>query len=380
MSGGVDSSVTAKLLSEKDYDLSAVFMRNWDTRDESGTDKGCEWEKDWEDVQQVCRKLDIPCRMVDLSRQYWLRVFEPCLSMWEQGYTPNPDVWCNKEVKFGALMDQLTDGNCWLATGHYADKSWASAHAQGSGPSDSDLSLRPTLLKPKDKAKDQTYYLSAISEESLARAVFPLAPYTKNEIRELAHQADLPTALRPESMGICFVGQKKRFDNFLSQYITPRPGLIKELETDRVVGRHEGLWHYTIGQNARIPGLAQKAVVARKDLQQNTIYVVGGSDHPALYANGLVASSFQWIWRDFPPPDIETDSGFQCRVKYSYRAPEVRCILRRDAQDVISFTFSEPRKHVAPGQIVTVLDGDRILGCGTITGTDVLQLDARDTH
>ncbi|EPS94772.1 tRNA-methyltransferase [Fomitopsis schrenkii] len=376
MSGGVDSSVTAKLLGEKDYDLSAVFMRNWDTRDESGTDKGCEWEKDWEDVQQVCRKLDIPCRMVDLSRQYWLRVFEPSLSMWERGYTPNPDVWCNKEVKFGALMDELTDGDCWLATGHYADKSWASPHAQSLG----EMPLRPTLLKPKDKTKDQTYYLSAIPEESLARALFPLASYTKTDIRELAHKADLPTASRAESMGICFVGQKRRFDDFLSQYISPRPGLIKELETDRVVGRHEGVWHYTIGQNARIPGLAQKAFVARKDLQQNTIYVVGGPDHPALYTKGLVATSFQWIWRDSPPSGIETDSGLQCRVKYGYRTPEVGCHLRRDAHDVMSFTFSEPRKHVAPGQIATVLDGDRILGCGTITGTDAFQPDARDTH
>ena len=191
--------------------------------------------------------------------------------------------------------DLLVAWSYSLHIGHYADKSWASPQAPGPGSSESNVSLRPMLVKPRDRAKDQTYYLSAISEENLARAVFPLAPYTKTEIRELAHKADLPTASRPESMGICFVGQKRKFDDFLcqpllqlsvqhifthflssAQYISPRPGLIQELGTDRVLGRHQGLWNYTIGQNARIPGLAQKAFVARKDLQQNTVYVVGG--------------------------------------------------------------------------------------------------------
>ncbi|KZT70089.1 5-methylaminomethyl-2-thiouridylate-methyltransferase [Daedalea quercina L-15889] len=381
MSGGVDSSVTAKLLSDKDYDLSAIFMKNWDTRDESGTDQGCEWEKDWEDVQRVCRKLDMPCKMVDLSRQYWNRVFAPCLQMWEQGQTPNPDVWCNKEVKFGALMDQLANGDCWLATGHYADKAWITPHFEGLEPSVGNSALRPTLIRPKDRAKDQTYYLSAIPEESLARALFPLAPYTKSEVRELAQKADLPTAARPESQGICFVGQKRRFDKWLSEYIPPSPGPFVSLETGETIGHHEGLWHFTMCQKARIRGLAKKAYVARKDLERNIIYVVPGADHPALYSKGLVATKFQWIWRDSPPSSIDTDSGFRCRVQYGYRTPDVACTVRRwvtslDPQtDDLRVEFDEPRKDIAPGQIAVVLDGERVLGCGTIMES----FDAYDT-
>ncbi|KAH9917443.1 tRNA-specific 2-thiouridylase [Fomitopsis serialis] len=367
MSGGVDSSVVAKLLSEKDYALTAVFMRNWDTRDESGTDHGCEWEKDWEDVQLVCHKLDIPCKMVDLSRQYWTRVFEPCLDMWRKGYTPNPDIWCNKEVKFGGLVDQLADGDYWLATGHYANKAWVAHRSLISESAGGTPVLRPTLIRPKDRTKDQTYYLSAISEQSLARTIFPLAPFSKREVRELARKAGLPTAARQESMGICFVGEKRRFNDFLAQYITPNPGSVVDLETNRTVGRHQGLWQYTIGQNARISGLDRKAYVARKDLEHNIVYVVPGSDHPALYFKGLVASGFQWIWHDSVPSALNTDNAFHCRVKFGYRTPDVACTVRRGAEeDALRLTFAEPQKHVAPGQVAVVLDGDRVLGCGTI--------------
>ncbi|KAH9952026.1 5-methylaminomethyl-2-thiouridylate-methyltransferase [Amylocystis lapponica] len=369
MSGGVDSSVTARLLMDKDYDLSAVFMRNWDTRDESGSDSGCEWKKDWHDVQRVCKMLDIPCRMIDLSREYWTRVFEPSLQRWELGQTPNPDVWCNKEVKFGALLDHLTSKDTWIATGHYAKKSWSSPpsllsrfSARSSFPSN----LRPKLLRPADRSKDQTYYLSAIPEVALARAFFPLADFHKIEVREMAKKWALPTAQREESMGICFVGEKRRFDNFL-EYITPKPGPIIDLTTGKTLGRHRGLWSYTIGQGARIAGLPQKMFVAKKDLHTNVIYVVPGADHAALYHRTIIAENWKWIWADSPPVGTDHEQGFRGQCQFIYRMQPAPCTVKRgDSDGTMLIKFDEPYNHIAPGQIVTISDGDWCLGCGTV--------------
>ncbi|RXW16350.1 hypothetical protein EST38_g9506 [Candolleomyces aberdarensis] len=271
MSGGVDSSVAALLLAREDYDLSAVFMRNWDTRDESGTDKGCEWEKDWEDVQRVCKKLDIPVSMIDLSREYWNRVFEPSLRQWELGISPNTDVWCNKEIKFGALLERLPSPSGvppWFATGHYARKSWSSS---GNYPP------RPQLTRPADRHKDQTYYLSSISESGLRRALFPLNGLPKPEVRELARKHDLHNAERPDSVGICFVGEKAKFRNFLSGYIPSNSGPIIDQVTGKVLGQHDGLWNYTIGERSRLSGMPVRMSVSRKDLETNTVYVVPGT-------------------------------------------------------------------------------------------------------
>lgn len=363
MSGGVDSSVVAKMLSEEQYDLSAVFMRNWDTRDESGTDRGCEWEKDWEDVQRVCSMLDIPCKMVDLSREYWTRVFEPSLRMWEAGATPNPDIWCNKEVKFGALFDSLSKNDAWLATGHYAKKGWSPklmSDSESHAP-------RSQLLRPLDRSKDQTYYLSAIPESGLARTLFPLEDLTKKDVRALAEKWGLPTAKREESMGICFVGEKRRFDDFISQYIRPNPGPIIDLGSGNEVGTHNGLWQYTIGQGAKIRGMPQKMFVARKDPQHNRIYVVAGSNHPELYSAEIKADDWRWIWADSAPAGIDTPQGFCGRVQFRHRMPDVPCTVYREDGSSFRIVFHEPQKAVAAGQIAALWDGAWCLGCGTIT-------------
>ncbi|KAG1890835.1 tRNA-specific 2-thiouridylase [Suillus subluteus] len=351
MSGGVDSSVTAKLLADKDYDLSAVFMRNWDTRDESGSDHGCEWEKDWEDVRRVCRVLDIPCKMVDLSREYWTRVFEPSLKFWESGITPNPDVWCNKEVKFGVLLDRLTEDSGlsntpWLATGHYANKDWKYHNGVS----------RPRLLRPRDVTKDQTYYLSSVPESSLSRALFLLGSIHKTEVRELAVKWNLPTAARQESMGICFVGEKRKFHNFISQYITPKPGPIIDLET--------GL------QGAKVKGLKEKTFVVKKDIPQNIIYVrtwnlLTFRDHPALYAQSLTIRDWTWIWADSPPIELMHPGGLKARMKFRHVMSDIGCSVYSD-NDCIRIDFDEPQKAVAPGQVATVYVEDWCLGCGTI--------------
>ncbi|EIW60203.1 tRNA 5-methylaminomethyl-2-thiouridylate-methyltransferase [Trametes versicolor FP-101664 SS1] len=370
MSGGVDSSVTAKLLADQDYDLSAVFMRNWDTRDESGTDSGCEWKKDWEDVQRVCRMLDIPCEMVDLSREYWTRVFEPALAMWESGNTPNPDIWCNREVKFGALIDRLHSRDAWLATGHYTDKSWA--HPQLSWANMyayNKIPPRPQLRRPVDRSKDQTYYLAAISEASLARSIFPLAPYKKTEVREMAQKWGLPTASREESMGICFVGEKRRFDDFLSQYVTPKPGPIIDLTNGQTVGRHRGLHTLTIGQNARLKGMAEKMFVARKDAKENALYVVPGSTHPALYSDSMIVDNWRWVWADTPPPGVATANGMLAQVQFRHRMLDLPCRVYQRGDGTVRINFRRPQSSVATGQVAAIWKNDWCLGCGIISQT-----------
>ncbi|KAF9017214.1 5-methylaminomethyl-2-thiouridylate-methyltransferase [Hymenopellis radicata] len=345
MSGGVDSSVAARLLADKDYNLSAVYMRNWDTRDETASDRGCEWEKDWNDVQRVCKILDIPCQMIDLSRQYWNRVFEPALRIWESGNTPNPDVWCNREIKFGALLEHLPDKTAWFATGHYARKAWTP-----STPS------RPLLLRAADPIKDQTYYLSSISEAGLARALFPLGDYTKAQVRDLARQYELPTAERAESMGLCFVGEKTRFSNFISSYIPPNPGPIVREDTGKRVGTHQGLWTFTIGENARVQGMPQKMYVSDKDEAINTIYVVPGVNNPRLFRNSIRVCDWQWIWADAP--------------FIRHRQEEVPCTVIIDENGML-VNIDRPEPGVALGQVLVVWDEAGVcLGCGLVASAD----------
>ncbi|PPQ88868.1 hypothetical protein CVT25_009062 [Psilocybe cyanescens] len=362
MSGGVDSSVTAMLLAQKDYDLSAVYMRNWDTRDESGTDKGCEWEKDWEDVQVVCRKLGLPCELIDLSREYWNRVFEPSLRQWEFGVSPNPDVWCNKEIKFGALLERLPQKEAWFATGHYASKSWATP------------GLRPKLLRAVDSNKDQTYFLSSISEAGLSRALFPLGHLTKPKIRELAKKNGLSTAERPDSVGICFVGERKKFGGFLDTYIPPRPGNIVDRISGKVIGEHGGLWNFTIGQNVRVSGLPQKMFVAEKDPETNEILVVSGSAHTSLFTRTIYVCDFNWIWADTLPEGIDSPDGVGVRlmVMHRYRMQPVECSVRREMGErgsMLIIECDEPQQAVCPGQAAALYLGNWCLGSGTIVST-----------
>ncbi|KAJ7476089.1 tRNA-specific 2-thiouridylase [Mycena latifolia] len=356
MSGGIDSSVSAMLLAAQDFELSAVFMRNWDTRDEHAADTGCEWERDWEDVQLVCRAFGIPCQMIDLSKEYWNRVFEPALRDWEHGVTPNPDVWCNREIKFGALLERLPYKDAWLATGHYARKDWAAR--------------RPRLLRGADSAKDQSYYLSSITQAGLARALFPIGHLTKPAVRTLAQNGGVPQSVleRPESMGLCFVGEKKRtdFKAFITGYIAPSPGPVKLLANGRTLMEHGGLWSFTVGEKIRLRGMPEKMYVVHKDIPRNTIFVAPGDD-PALYCTRVRAREFAWVWADDPPSGLEAKGGVELDVQVRHRMGAVRCIARSAKGGGVEVTFAEPLKGVAPGQVAALWDGEWCLGCGVIT-------------
>ncbi|TDL24983.1 5-methylaminomethyl-2-thiouridylate-methyltransferase [Rickenella mellea] len=358
MSGGVDSSVTARLLVDQEYDLSAVFMRNWDTRDENASDEGCEWERDWEDVQRVCRMIGIPCQMVDLSREYWNHVFGPSLTQWEHGNTPNPDVWCNRHIKFGALMERLIPlHGKWLATGHYAGTEWDTEHS------------RPKLVRPLDRRKDQTFFLSNIPESRLRSAIFPLHHIQKDEVRRLAIKYALPTAKREESMGLCFIGKRRRFNAFLSEYLYPREGRIIHLESGQQLGTHRGLWNLTIGQGAKISGQPEPMFVAHKNSRTHDIFVVPGRDHPALRVDGLMLQDFNWIWADALPPELQTPKGLSASVQYRHQQMPLECTVKQKANGHIHVAFHAPQFAAATGQQCAIYLGDWCLGSGVIVDT-----------
>ncbi|BEJ11775.1 hypothetical protein CspHIS471_0202350 [Cutaneotrichosporon sp. HIS471] len=348
-SGGVDSSVTLRLLSELPLNLSVLFMRNWDpvlsenapesslslAYNNPAVHSPCTWERDWADARAVARHIGIPdnkVRLVDLTAEYWTRVFEPSIAEWEQARTPNPDVWCNREIKFGALLKHIPEGH-FLATGHYAR-----VRRQGG---------RATLHRAHDMNKDQTFYLSQVTEAALQRAVFPLAGLPKPAVRELAREWHLPTAERRESMGLCFIGKRRNFGDFVSQYVPPTTGWFVN-EAGQRVGEHKGLSQYTVGQRARIillkPGLKSdmwgKLFVARKGVNGgNDILVVPRTDHPALLCDELWSDEFNWIAGE--PPLLE--DGHELMAQVRHRESPFRAHMRVEGSRVY-ITFPDPRQ------------------------------------
>ncbi|ORX93848.1 5-methylaminomethyl-2-thiouridylate-methyltransferase [Basidiobolus meristosporus CBS 931.73] len=343
MSGGVDSSVTAYLLKKQGYDVDGVYMRNWDTSDERGV---CTSEEDWKDVQRVCEQLSIPCRRVDFTKEYWTEVFERVLSDYAKGVTPNPDILCNREIKFGALMDRALEGyGKWLATGHYARVVQVDSQTR--------------LFRGIDRNKDQSYYLANVGESKLKQALFPLGELTKPQVREIAVEANLATKHKAESMGICFVGKRKKFSDFLAEYIPQNPGEIVDVD-GRLVGTHQGLFSLTIGQCAKIAGRGERMFVLDKDIQRNQIIVGPGRDHPKLYSNALIARDLFWINGEMPGDKLPVEAQIR------YRTDPERCKIVKIQGDQYQFTFENSQRGVVPGQYVVVYQGDWCLGGGVI--------------
>lgn len=353
LSGGVDSAVAAHLLLEQGYQVEALFMKNWEEDDEPGY---CAAAKDLADAEAVAERLGIRLHRVNFATEYWDRVFEHFLAEYRALRTPNPDVLCNKEVKFKAFLDHaLTLGADAIATGHYARVEHG---ADG-----------PHLRLAADANKDQTYFLHQLSQVQLSRALFPLADLTKAEVRAIARRLGLANAEKKDSTGICFIGER-RFADFLDRYLARDPGPIMTPEGE-VVGEHRGLAWYTIGQRQGlgIGGVTAHAeapwFVARKDVERNALIVVQGGEHPLLYAEQLAGEQLHWI--SGQPP---SGAPIQCLCRLRHRQPLQRCIIVGYDSHRCRVRFNAPQRAITPGQSAVFYQGDECLGGCVIRQAD----------
>ena len=346
ISGGVDSSVAAYLLKKQGHDVIGLFMVNWEEKD--GT---CTAEEDFEDVKRVCNKIGIPYYSVNYSKEYYDRVFEYFLEEYKKGRTPNPDVLCNREVKFGPFLEQAKKlGADMIATGHYAKK------IEKDG--------KFYLAKAKDLNKDQSYFLNQLNQSQLGSVIFPLEDIEKPRVREIAKELELSNATKKDSTGICFIGERK-FKNFLKEYLPAKPGDILDLNGN-IVGKHDGLMYYTLGQRRGLniggkkDGNGQRWFVISKDLENNILYVSQGEDDK-LFSDGLFASGMNWI------PEIPNKENFNCFAKFRYRQPDQAVEVTILDKDKIKVIFKERQRAITPGQFVVLYDEQGIcLGGGTI--------------
>lgn len=345
MSGGVDSAVAMALLQEQAYDVIGIFMKNWDDTDENGN---CTADLDYEDVALVCNQLGVPYYAINFEKEYKDRVFSYFLDEYKKNRTPNPDVMCNKEIKFKAFLKYALElGADYVATGHYAR-----LHRDTDG--------KVSLLRGVDNNKDQTYFLNQLSQEQLERIVFPIGDLQKKEVREIAARLNLPNATKKDSTGICFIGEQD-FNQFLSQYLPNQPGEMKTLAGE-VMGTHQGLMYYTIGQRhgLGIGGVGKNPepwFVIGKDITSNTLYVGQGFYHPNLMADHLFASELNFI-----NPSLEHKESFTCTCKIRYRQKDIPCQIIRLGDGKIRVNFPEEARAVTPGQSIVFYAGDVCLG------------------
>jgi tRNA-uridine 2-sulfurtransferase len=358
LSGGVDSAVAALLLKEQGFEVHALHMSNWD--DDDGY---CTAAQDLQDARSVARELSIPLHRVSFAREYRARVFEHFLTEQRAGRTPNPDVLCNREVKFGVALPYARRlGGEWFATGHYARL----VH----GPTGVELH------QARDRGKDQTYFLHAVGRHELERVLMPLGELTKDEVRERARRAGLPVFDKPDSTGICFIGERP-FREFLARFVPSEPGPIESADGERV-GTHCGLAFYTLGQREGLSiggrkGAAQRPwYVAAKDLERNALIVVQGHDHPLMWQTELTTGPMHWL----------TDSASlarRCTVKVRYRQPDQAALWEPTADANVHILFAEPQRAVTPGQYAVLYDDTRCLGGGVIeqVAPDIIRRAAR---
>jgi tRNA-specific 2-thiouridylase len=348
MSGGVDSAVAALLLRDAGYAVQGLFMSNWEDDD----DHYCTSATDYQDARRVCQSLGLPLHRVSFAAEYRERVFAHFLREYAAGRTPNPDVLCNREIKFGVCLDYMQRlGASWIATGHYARVHRDGASAQ--------------LQRAEDTAKDQSYFLHSVSASALAKTLFPIGHLRKAQVRQLAHAAGLPVFDKPDSTGICFIGERP-FQEFLSRYLHMPPGPI-ETADGRVIGEHRGLALYTLGQRSglRVGGRAGAAAapwyVADKDAARNALIVVQDQDHPLLLSDGFDVEQLHWIG-----PSGAADDALEGTVKTRYRQRDLECSAHKATDRYWRVTLSEPARAVTPGQYAVFYRGERCLGGGII--------------
>ena len=344
MSGGVDSSVAAHLLLEQGYQVVGMFMKNWE---EDDTEDYCAAASDLKDAAQVCERLGIDLHEVNFAHEYWENVFQHFLQEYSAGRTPNPDILCNKEIKFKEFLLQAeTLGANYIATGHYV--------ARGNHGRES------ALLRGLDVNKDQSYFLYTLQQHQLNTSLFPLGEIDKPQVRAIADAQGFVTHNKKDSTGICFIGER-RFKDFLSNYLKPNPGNIVDLN-NKVVGAHDGLMFYTIGQRhgLNIGGPGEAWYVAAKDIGRNDLLVVQGHDHPAMLTKSVTARNLDWV------SDISPSVGDKITAKTRYRQSDQSGTIRQLNADQMLVEFDLPQRAVTPGQALVLYDQRRCLGGGTI--------------
>lgn len=344
MSGGVDSSVSALLLKQQGYRVIGLFMKNWEEQDDQGI---CTSTYDYEDVQRVCEQIDIPYYSVNFIEEYRTQVFAQFIEDFKNGLTPNPDVLCNREIKFKVFLEKAMElGADFLATGHYCQNLLLNGGRH--------------LVKGEDPQKDQTYFLYTLNHSILEKVLFPIGHLPKSEVRAIARQHHLSTSEKKDSTGICFIGER-HFRTFLSQYVAIQPGNFETLE-GKVVGKHQGAAFYTLGQRKglAIGGPGEAWFVVGKDLSRGVVYVEQGADHPALYSDALCAIQLSWVAGQ-PPP-----LPYACHSKIRYRQADQPCVIQKIEADCAWVTFPEPQRAVTPGQSIVFYQGSVCLGGGVI--------------
>lgn len=359
LSGGVDSAVAAYLLKKQGYEVSACFMRNWDAlanNDYLGNptinNDQCPQEKDYDDAVMVAKKLGIPLLRIDFVKEYWDDVFSYLIREYENGRTPNPDIFCNKYIKFDAFLSYAKkNGFDMIAMGHYAKRI--------------DQNGKTYLLKSFDKNKDQTYFLSQINQEQVSSCLFPLGDIDKPTVRQIAHELDLSSVMdKKDSTGVCFIGERN-FKEFLKNYIPAQKGKIVDIEHNRVIGTHDGVMYYTIGQRKGlgIGGISGEEAkgwfVAKKDIINNILYVASGDENDYLYSDCCLINNLNFI-TDKPL------NGQKLNAKFRYRQEDKPVTIEYIDENTLKLIFLEPYKAVTPGQAAVLYDGDICLGGGLI--------------
>ncbi|WP_297281740.1 tRNA 2-thiouridine(34) synthase MnmA [uncultured Anaerococcus sp.] len=343
ISGGVDSSVAALLLKEEGYDVAGIFMKNWDDTDENGV---CTAEEDFEDAVAIANQIGIPYYSINFEKEYYDRVFTYFLDEYKKGRTPNPDIMCNKEIKFKAFLDYAKNlGADYVATGHYA-------RVDRSGD-------ETVMLRGLDSNKDQTYFLSQLSQEQIKDVLFPVGELDKPEVRKIAKEHNLATADKKDSTGICFIGERD-FNEFLSNYLPAQPGNIVDTKGN-ILGKHDGLMYHTIGQRRGlgIGGEGEAWFVCGKDLEKNELIVCQGSTNPLLYSNKLYASEFSTFTNKKIPEE------FDCTAKFRYRQKDINAHVKVLGKDHVEVTYDDT-KAVTPGQAAVFYQGEVCIGSAII--------------
>ncbi|XP_063783178.1 mitochondrial tRNA-specific 2-thiouridylase 1 [Pseudophryne corroboree] len=373
MSGGVDSSVAALLLRKKGYQVTGVFMKNWDVLDERGV---CTAEKDLEDAHSVCQKLNIPFHQVSYVKEYWHDVFSSFLSEYAEGRTPNPDVLCNKHIKFNYFLNYAINnlGADAIATGHYARTSHEDGeiflHQHIESPQTRSTNIHEVtndvkLLKAVDHMKDQTFFLSQISQYALRKTLFPLGTLTKDFVKQIAAEAGFHHILnRKESMGICFIGERN-FEKFVLEYLEPQPGNFVSIEDGKIIGTHKGWFLFTLGQRARIGGKRNAWFIVDKDVTTGEVFVAPSRDHPALFTDQLQTDRVHWLSGN-PPAELVQNKIIECHFRFQHQMALEDCILTLNQDGSVWVQIVKPIRALTPGQFAVFYKGEECLGSGKI--------------